>query len=104
MADVNVADNEVGAPNVSLTANTVKTVGFGDDLSEVRIVQPGGTATVYACFVDANHPAAATVDGKHCYPIFASVSNPPPIPVRTDGPTLISLICSATATVWVSAT
>ena len=104
MADVNVADDEVGAPNVALVANTVKTVGFVDDLSEVRIVQPGGTAAVYACFVDANHPKAATVDGKHCYPILPNVGIPTTLPVRTDGPTLISLICSATATVWVTAT
>ena len=102
MADVNVAAGDNGAQNVALVANTVKTVGFAQDLSEVEIAQPAGTATIYACFVDGNHPRAATVDGAHCYPVFANSTAT--LPVRTDGNTLVSLICSATAAVWVNAT
>jgi hypothetical protein len=102
MADVDVAYGQVGAHNVALSANTAKTVGFAQDLSEVKVTQIGGTVPVYVTFVDANHPLAATVEGKHCYPVFVGTTQT--LPVRTDGNTLLSLIASATAAVWVSAT
>lgn len=102
MADVDVAYGEVGAYNVALVGNTVKTVGFAQDLSEVKITQVGGTVPAYVAFVDANHPKAATVEGKHCYPVF--VGSTQTLPVRTDGNTLVSLIASAAAVVWINAT
>lgn len=102
MADVDVAYGEVSANEVALTANTVKTVGFAQDLSEVEVSNFGGTTTVYVCFVDANHPKAATVAGKHCYPVYANSTAT--LPVRTDGNTLVSLISSGATTVWVTST
>lgn len=102
MADVDVAYGENGAQNVALVANTVKTVGFARDLSVCEVANFGGSATVYAYFVDPTAPRAATVDGKHCFPVFPNSTAE--LPVRTDGNTLVSLISSAATTVWVNGT
>lgn len=102
MADVTLTDEEVGAHEVALTANTAKTVQFGRDLSEVDVANIGGTAAVYVAFLDAGHAKAATVAGKHCYAVYPNSTAT--IPARTDGNTLVSVISSAATTVWVSAT
>lgn len=102
MADVDVAPDEVGAYEVALVANTVKTVGFARDLSEVYVANFGGTASVYVAFVGPNQPKPATVGGRHCYPVFPNSAAT--LPVRTDGNTLLSLISSAATTVWVTST
>ena len=102
MADVDVAADEVGAPEVALTANTVKTIGFARDLSEVEVSNFGGTTTVYVHVVDSTRPRAATVAGKHCYPVFAN--SVVTLPVRTNGNTLLSLISAGATTVWVNGT
>lgn len=103
MADVDVEDYEIGAPEVALSANTAKTVLFKNrDLSEVEVANIGGTTTVYVAFLDAGHTKAATVAGKHCFPVYAnSIAT---LPARTDGATLVSLISSGASTVWVNAT
>jgi hypothetical protein len=102
MADVDVAAGEVAAHEVALVANTVKTVGFAQDLSEVEVANIGGTNTVYAHIVNSLEPRAATVAGKHCYPVYPNSTVT--LPVRTNGNTLLSLISSAATTVWVSST
>lgn len=102
MADVDLTAEEVGAHEVALTANTAKTVGFARDLSEVEVANIGGTATVYVAFLDAGNAKAATVGGKHCYPVFPNSTAT--LPVRTDGNTLVSLISPAATTVWVTRT
>ncbi len=102
MADVDVAADEVGAPEVALTAGTAKTVGFARDLSEVEVANFGGATSVYVAFVDADHPKGATVAGRHCYPVYPNSAAT--LPVRTAGNTLVSLISSAATTVWVTAT
>lgn len=102
MADVNVASDEIGAPEVALVANTVKTVGFARDLSEVEVANFGGTSAVYVHPVDPNRPRAATVAGKHCYTVHPNSTAT--FSVETDGNTLLSLISAAATTVWVSST
>jgi hypothetical protein len=102
MADVDVASDEVSANEVPLVANTVKTVGFARDLSEVKVANFVGTTTVYVHMVDLNRPRAATVAGKHCFPVFASSTVI--LPVLTNGNTLLSLISTGATTVWVTAT
>jgi hypothetical protein len=104
MADVDIASDEVSANEVPLVANTVKTVGFARDLSEVKVANFVGTTTVYVHMVDPNRPRAAAVppNGKHCYPVFASSTAT--LPVRTNGNTLVSLISTGATTVWVTAT
>ena len=102
MADVDVASDEVSANEVALVANTVKTVGFARDLSEVDVANLGGTTTVYVHVVDPDRPRAATAAGKHCYPVY--VNSTATLPVRTNGNTLLSLISTGASTVWVTAT
>jgi hypothetical protein len=102
MADVDVASDEVGAPEVALVANTAKTVGFARDLSQCEVTNLGGASPVYVHFVDPDRPQAATVAGKHCFTIFPNTSAD--LPVRTNGNTLVSLISAGATTVWVSAT
>ena len=102
MADVDVAAGEVAAHEVALTANTVKTVGFAQDLSEVDVANIGGANAVYVHVVDQYNARAATVAGKHCYAVLPNSAVT--LPVRTNGNTLLSLISAAATTVWVSAT
>lgn len=100
--DVNMAAGEFAANEISLSANTAKTVQFTGDLSEVEVANFGGTAAVYVAFRDARQARDATVAGKHCYPVYPnSVAT---LPVRSDGNTLVSLISSGATTAWVSAT
>jgi hypothetical protein len=105
MADVDLdwSLGQFAASEVALVANTAKTVGFNRDLSAVEVANFGGSATVYVAFVDtATQSKAATVAGKHCYPVYPnSVAT---LPVRSEGNTLVSLISSGATTVWVNAT
>ena len=104
MADVDVAAGEVAAHEVALVANTAKTIGFAQDLSEVKVVNSVGTTHIYVAFIDSEHPKAATVAGKHCYQVPPTHPFGVVLPVRTDGNTLLSLISSGNTTVSVSAT
>jgi hypothetical protein len=104
MADVDVAAGEVAAHEVALTANTVKTIGFAQDLSEVKIINSVGTTHIYVHVVDSTNTRAATVQGKHCYQVPPAFPTGVVIPVRTNGNTLLSLISSGATTVSVSAT
>jgi hypothetical protein len=104
MADVDVAAGELAAHEVSLLANTVKTIGFAQDLSEVKIVNSVGTTHIYVHTVDQFYPKAATVQGKHCYQVPPAFPQGVIVPVRTNGNTLLSLISSGATTVSVSAT
>lgn len=104
MADVDVAAGEVAAHEVALTANVVKTIGFAQDLSEVKVINSVGTTHIYVHPVDPFYPKAATVQGKHCYQVQPAFPQGVVIPVRTNGNTLLSLISSGNTTVSVSAT
>jgi hypothetical protein len=100
VADVDLTADEVGAHEVALVANTAKTVQFGQDLEQVEVANLGGTATVYVAFLDAGNAKAATVAGKHTYPVFPNSTAT--LPVRTTGNTLVSVISSGATTVWLT--
>lgn len=102
MADVTVAADEISASEISLSANTAKSVLFQRDLSEVRVANMVGTTTLYVRFSPEAEARTAAVAGKFSYPVFPSSAVT--LPVRVDGNLWVSLISSGATTAWVSAT
>lgn len=91
-----VTSTEVGLHAITLTANTVRTVTFADDLPSVDVISDGVADLYYT--LDGSDP---TVAGKNCYriPSFA-----PGVDTRyppTAGGTTVKLISTGTPTISV---
>lgn len=69
MATYDIASDEVGVYEKTLTANTVDTVQFAMDLSSVEIVKDEGAA-IYLTVDGSKDP---TVGGQHCWHLPAGV-------------------------------
>ncbi|GAA0632324.1 hypothetical protein GCM10010174_61710 [Kutzneria viridogrisea] len=91
-----VPAGQIGAHNLTLTANTVTEVDFADDVDTVEVLSDG-TAPVYVT-VDGSSP---TVGGANCYLLPAAIGakelHPP-----TAGGTVVKLISAGTPTVSVA--
>jgi hypothetical protein len=99
MATYTVAAGAIGKHAFTLTANTVDTVTFADDISEVTVVSLDGAAAIYLT-LDGSTP---TVGGANTYVVPAAIGvaafEPP-----TSGPTAVKLISPGTPTVSVQRT
>jgi hypothetical protein len=96
MANHTVDAGNIGVHDVTLTADTVDTVTFEDDLRYVEIISHDGTAAIYFT-VDGSTP---TVAGANCYvypPAIGVVKAQSP----QQGETVVKLISSGTPTISV---
>lgn len=97
VADHTVAADEQGVHAVALTASTVDTVTFADDVTRITITNMTGTAPIYYT-VDGSTP---TVAGKNTRLVPAAVTHVDVEPA-TSGPTTVKLISPGTPTVSVA--
>lgn len=95
MPAVSVPAGGVGAHEVALTAATVLTVTFGDDLDAVQIVSDGAASLYFT--LDGSTP---TVGSTSCYYLPATASSDIRQP-KTSGGTVVKVISSGTPTVTV---
>lgn len=96
MAEHTIAKGDLGAHNVTLTANTVEVVAFSEDLDEITIVALDGTAAVYIT-VDGRTP---TVGGAATRVMPAAIGTMT-LKDRITGPSVVKLISSGTPKVSV---
>jgi hypothetical protein len=88
---------EVGSGAFALAANTEHVIDFDSDIRQVEVGVVDPTAVVW---VSVNG-TAATVGGKHCYPIPA-LTGTVTLDVPTQGNTKVRVITTGTcATTWV---
>lgn len=91
------APGEVGSGAFALVANTEHVIDFNRDLSDVEVGVKDATDVVW---VSVNG-TAATVGGKHCYPILPGSNTVEP-PIPTQGNTKVRVITAGSApTAWV---
>ena len=97
MANYSVAAGGVGSYENTMTASTVDTVTFADDLDAVEVMSHDGASAVYFT-VDGSTP---TVKGAGCWMLPASPSAVT-VDVPTAAGTAVKLISVGTPTVSVS--
>lgn len=97
MAAHTVAAGQIGVYEVTLTAATVDTVTFDDDVDTVEVLSHDGAAAVYFT-VDGSTP---TVAGKGCWMLPAAASSAT-VDVGTAGDTVVKLISAGTPKVSIS--
>lgn len=97
VADHTVAADEQGVHNITLTAGTVDTVTFADDVTQIRVTNMTGTAAVYYT-VDGSTPTVAGKNTRLLPAAIGSVLVEPP----SSGPTAVKLISSGTPAVSVA--
>lgn len=96
MATYTVASGEVGKHNFTLTASTVDTVTFADDIDEVSIINLDGAAAVYF----TTNGTTPTVAGASTYVLPAAIGTATFQPF-TAGPTVVKVISAGTPTISV---
>lgn len=96
MATHTVGPDEVGAHRITLTANTIETVTFTEDLPNSEVISDGTAAVYYT--LDGTTP---TVGGNNCYVLPAGAACVDSRYVRTAGNTVVKLISTGTPTVSV---
>lgn len=91
MASYTVAEDAIGTAVFTMAANTVDTVTFADDLTNLGVINVDGVAEVFYT-MDGSTP---TVGGANCYylPAAAAVDTRCP---RTSGGTVVKLISAGT--------
>lgn len=88
-----IAAGAVGAYALTLTANTVDTVTFGEDLDKLQVVSDG-KAAIYITFGADSTPAVGSGDAWEI-PATPCVAT---LPVPTAGSTVVKLISAGTPT------
>lgn len=71
MASTTVAAGKIGAHNITLSASTVDTVTFTDDVSSVEVINLDGAAAIYYT-IDGSTP---TVAGANTFVLPATISS-----------------------------
>ena len=96
MPSHSITPGQVGAHAVTLTANTVETFTFADDLPEVTVVNHDGAAAVYFT-IDGSTP---TIAGPRTYVLPAVIGTATFAP-PTPGGTVVKAISTGTPTISV---
>jgi len=96
MATHTVSSGQVGVHAVTLTANTVETVTFADDLTSVEVISDGAAAVYWTA--DGSTP---TVGGNNCYFLPAGAASVDTRQPMTASGTVVQLISSGTPTISV---
>ena len=99
MADYTIEAGEWGVHGITLSAATICTIQFPDDVDEIEVLSHDGAAPIYFT-VDGTNPA---VEGRASRVIPASISSAQVQP-PTAGPTVVKLISAGTPKVSVTRT
>jgi endonuclease YncB( thermonuclease family) len=88
-----VGRGEVGAHEAVLAANTIDTVEFASNLSDVEVVSDGSAAIYFT--VDGDTPA---VKGPNCFYLPAGGACSREVASKANQPTVVQLISTGTPT------
>lgn len=92
MANHTVDAGDIGVHEQTLTATTVDTVTYADDLREVEVLNVDGAAAIYL----TTDGSAPTVGGEHCYFVPAIAGAARELRVHAPGATVVKLISAGT--------
>jgi len=99
VADYTIQPGEWGVHGITLTAATVCTIAFPDDVNEIEVLSHDGTAPIYFT-VDGTDPV---VEGRGSRVIPAAISSAQVEP-PTAGPTIVKLTSAGTPRISVMRT